>query len=156
MSKNYSVSDGSITYVPEFDGNRDDKDPITVEIRPQTVREAQQRSGSISARRVKGGGFQTSAVKINQETFKAHVQNIKNLSFNGTPVTTAEELLNTPLHDFVDELNEAISDISMLNEGDVKNFKSRSDGYLDRKPGTANDAAKNSSGQGTAMGSTGE
>lgn len=143
--KDYIFKDGRITYVPEFDGNRDDKNPITVDILPLTVGEAQKRSGNVTAKRVKGGGFQTNSAKINQKTFAAHVDNITNLSVNGNPVTTGEELLNTLLHDLVDEINEAMTEMSMLNEGDLKNFVQRSDGSLVPAHGTATNVTNNDS-----------
>jgi len=126
--KEYAKIEGWTTYVPEFDGNRDDDEPVTVEIRPMTVREAQRRSGRVTARRAKSGGFQTNAVEVTQDIFKACIRNITNLRVGGKPVTTADELLETNLHGLVDELNEAITNVSMLNEGDVKNFKSQSGG----------------------------
>ena len=143
MGKDYTFKDGRITYVPEFDGNRDDKNPITVDILPLTVGEAQKRSGNVTAKRVKGGGFQTNSAKINQKTFAAHVGNITNLTVNGKPVTTGEELFDTMLHDLVDEINEAMTEMSMLNEGDIKNFELQSDGSLEKIPGTAPNATNN-------------
>jgi len=152
--KEYKFSDGWVIYVPEFDGNRDEQEPITVEIKALMVKEAQQRTGKVTAKRVRGGGFQTDTAKITQKQFTAHVKNITNLTVNGTPVTTGEELLNTPLHELVDEINEAISDISMLNEGDIKNFGRRSDGFLERVHGTATNVTNNVSETGTAVENT--
>ena len=145
-----------ITYLPEWDGNRNKKNPVSVEILPLTVRDTKRISKELTAKRVKGGGFKTNQAEVSERTFLSHVRNIKNLEEYGRSITTAEELLDTHYIDISNEIEEAINDISILDEGDIKNFESRSDGYLDRNPGTANNAAKNSSGQGTAEENTGE
>jgi len=152
--RDYTFSDNWITYVPEFDGNRLDDDPITVDIKPLTVREAQKTGGNVTAKRVKGG-FRTDAADINLRTFVSHVRNIRNLSINGKVVTRPEELLETGLHELVGEIQEALTDASMLSEGDVKNLPSPSGGSNGKPAGTANPAPPASSGSGTAAASTG-
>lgn len=156
MARDYSYIDDWVTYVPECDGNRNEKDPITVEIRPLTVREAQRRAKNVIARRAKGGGIQSDTIDINQKTFVAHVRNIQNLSANGQPITTADELLDTPLNTLVAEIDEAMTEISTLNEGDIKKYERRPDGYLERKPGTATNATTGDKIRETATELTGE
>ena len=156
MARNYSYIDDWVTYVPDYEGNRNEKDPITVEIKPLTVREAQRRAKNVTARRVKGGGIQSDTIEINQKTFVSHVRNIQNLSANGQPITAAEELLDTPLNTLVAEIDEAMTELSTLNEGDVKNYERRPDGYLERKPGTATSAMTSDEPRGTVQEHTGE
>lgn len=139
-----------ITYIPEWDGNRDTKNPVTVEILPLTVRETKRISKNIEARRVKGGGFKTNQADISERTFLSHLRNITHLKENGKPITNAEELLDSYFIDLANEIEEAISDISILDEGDIKNFESRSDGFLERKHGTATTARKKEKKPGTA------
>ena len=146
--KDYSQDDGWVTYVPEYDGNRDDTDPVTVEVKPLTVREARNAMKNLSAERVKGfrNRFKTNQAEVSEKTFVRHVRNITNLRMNGKPVTTAEELLDTELIDLVDEIEAAISDISILSGGEVKNFRPQSGGSADRADGTATSAPTNSDG----------
>jgi hypothetical protein len=148
--KDYSGTSGWVIYIPEFDGNREDANPITVEISPLTVREAKKNAGGVTARRAKGGGFQTNQSDIQIATFGKHARNIKNLTFNGKPITTVEELLETPLNELSAEIEAAISDISILDEGDAKNYERQSDGSYRRVVGTAPTAATNSDAPGTA------
>ena len=131
-----------ITYVPEYDGNRDRPEDtrITVEILPLTVLEARRISSGVTAKRAKGGGFKTNQAEISLGTFKNHTRNIRNLSFNGKQVTTVEELLDTTYIELANEIEAAISDVSQLNEGDVKNFRSQSGGSPVKNPGTATTA----------------
>lgn len=130
MSKDYSLNNGWVMFVPEFDGNRDDDEPITVEIKPMTVREAKMIASRIIAERVKGyrNKVKTNQAEVSQEIFTKHVRNIRNLSVNGTPVTSAEQLLESNLIELVNEIEEAVNDVSILNGGDVKNYRSRSGG----------------------------
>jgi hypothetical protein len=143
MAREYAAVTGDwIVYVPEFDGNRDaledgtDLEPITLEIKPMTVRENQRQSGDV---RAKPGhsGIKTNTVEIQQKRFLTHVRNIQNLKVGGRLVTTAEELLETGLSGLVTEVEAAITDISRLDEGDVKNCRSRSVGTGKPSDGTA-------------------
>lgn len=133
-----------ITYVPEFDGNRDrlEEKQITVEILPLTVRESRRISSGITAKRAKGG-FKTNQAELSLKTLENHVRNIKNLNYNGTPIKTVEELMDTTLIGLADEIEAAISDASQLDEGDLKNFRSQSDGSRERINGTAESVPKN-------------
>jgi hypothetical protein len=153
--KEYNAMDGWVTYIPEFEGNREEANPITVEIKPLTVREARKAAGNITAKRAKGGAFRTNQAEQSLATFRNHVRNIKNLKYNGQSITTPDELLDTPLNQLADEIDAAISDASILDEGDVKNFELQSDGYFVRKKhGTAESAPKNNSERETAAAST--
>jgi hypothetical protein len=154
--KEYTIIDGWVTYMPEFDGNRDDPEPITVEILPMTVREAKTNASKITAERVKGfrNRIRTNQAEISTETFRRHVRNVRNLTFNGTAVTTADELLDTNLVELVSEIEDVINDFSILNEGDVKNFRSQSAGSRERTPGTATTAPTSADAPVTAEGTT--
>jgi hypothetical protein len=156
--KDYTAVDGWTTYVPEFDGNREDDDPISAEILPLSVRESRVNAAKITAERVKGfrGKIRTNQAEISTEVFVKHVRNIRNLSVGGKPVTTAEELLDTNLLELVGEIEEAINNISILSEGDIKNFRLQSAGFPGKANGTAATAPATVPESGIAAGSTGE
>ncbi|OPL13712.1 MAG: hypothetical protein AVO39_10260 [delta proteobacterium MLS_D] len=135
--KEYTFDRDWITYVPEYDGNRLENDPVTVEIKALTVGEQRAMSKGVIAKRTKGGGFQTNAAENNMRLVRSHVRNIRNLRVNGADITTIEELEDTPLTELLGEIEEAVTDISVLNEGDIKNFKPQSDGSAGRTSGTA-------------------
>ena len=145
MGKDYAAVEGWIIFIPEFDDNRDDPDPITAEIKPMTVREAQRRGGNVTAKNTRDG-IRTNAVDIRQQTFCGHVRNICHLRVGGKDITTPEELLDTGLNALVDELDATITDASRLSEGDLKNCKVQSDGLVGRTAGTAGIVVKNSKG----------
>ena len=146
--REYAAVEGWVEYIPEFDGNREDfengltDEPITLEIKPMTVREAQRQSGDVRARPGQGGSIRTNVVEVQQKRFLSHVRNVKNLKSGGKPVTTAEELLDTGLSALVGEIEAAITDISRLSEGDIKNCRLRSTGTHEASGGTATDATR--------------
>lgn len=125
--REYAAVGDWVEFVPEFDDNREDDEPITVEIKPMSVREVQRQAGNVRAK-PGHGGIRTNAAKIRQETFAGHVRNVRNLRVGGHDITTAEDLLETGLNALVAEIEDAITDISKLSEGDVKNFARRSAG----------------------------
>lgn len=152
--REYPAAEGWVTYVPEFDENRESDDPITVEIKPMTVRETMRRSGNVTAKTT-SGGIRTNAVDIRQDTFCGHVRNVRNLRVGGSDIATADDLLGTGLGALVGEIEDAITNVSKLSEGDVKNFKSRSGGSGGKADGTAGTATTNGNGSGTAEDHTG-
>jgi hypothetical protein len=143
--KEYTYNLDWITYVPEYDGNRREEDPITVEIKALTVAESRAVSKGVIATRTKGGGFQTNAAENNMRLIRSHVRNIRNLRVNGVDITTIEELEDTVLTELLGEIEEAVTDISVLSEGDVKNFKSQSGGTAGKTSGTAQTVPKTDS-----------
>lgn len=156
MAKNFEtvVTGDWVVYVPEFADNRDDDDPVTVEIKPMSVRETQRRSGNV---RAKPGtsGVKTNAMEIRQETFLAHVRNIHGLTVGGEQIVTAEQLLGTGLSDLVAEIEDALTNISRLDEGAEKNFARRSAGSTGTgNSGTAPNATSSGSNSGTAEAAT--
>lgn len=119
-----------ITYVPEFEENRlkPEDQQITVELLPLSVRESKKLATSVTAKRVKGGGFKTNQSELTLSMLRNHIRNIQNLEWAGQPVTSAEDLFETPYVDLAGELEEAISSASQLSEGEVKNLRSQSTG----------------------------
>ena len=127
--KDYATIEDWVTYVPEYDGNRQDENPVTVEIKPLTVRETRNVAKTVAARRGKGGGIMTDSAEKNTQIIRTHARNIRNLTVAGTPITTIEELEETKLTALYAEIEEALNDISVLTEGDIKNFRTQSDGH---------------------------
>ena len=154
--KDYSREDDWVTYVPAFDNNREEKDPVTVEILPLTVRDSRRQTGGVVAKRVKGGGIKTNTSEISDRLFFSHVRNITNLTENGKSIITAEDLHGSHCIELYNEIEEAINNISILDEGDLKNFKSRSDGFLEKTHGTAMNVTRNDRETETATGIIGE
>ena len=139
--KDINVSEW-VTYVPEWMGNREEEDPMTVEAKPVFMKESEQYAGMIVTTQRPGFRNQTTdnTVKVGKKQFLNCVRNIKGLRFNGADITTAKQVWeDTPFSDLINELTSAINSISVLMEGDAKNFASQSDGSK-KAAGTAKSA----------------
>ena len=123
-----------ITYIPDFNNNREEtaEKQITVEILPLTVRESRRVAGAITAKRVKGGSFKTNQSELSLKVLGSHIRNIKNLRHKDKEVTTFDDLLDTPFVELGDELEAAMQNSSILDEGSAKNLKSQSSGALEK------------------------
>ena len=123
-----------INYIPDFNGNREEPESkqISVEILPLTVRESRRIAGGITAKRVKGGSFKTNQAAVSLKSLDTHIRNISNLKWNGKNITTPEELLDTPFVELADELEAAMQNASILDEGNVKNLRSQSSGASEK------------------------
>ena len=139
--KDFKLQDW-VTYVPSWLGNREDDNPITVEIHPLTMRESSSYAEMIVS--TPRAGFRSqmkdNSVKVFRRQFIDNVRNIKNLSLNGRPITSGEELWDSPFTDLITEIAEAMNSISTLTEGMVKNSASQPGGSLKARAGTAKTA----------------
>lgn len=131
-----------VTYTPEWDGNRDEDDPITVELRPVTMRESETYADMIVTKRRPGFRNQSTdnTVEVARKQFFACCRNIRNLRYGGKAITSPQELWETPLTGLINELTTAINDISVLSGGEAKNSGSQSAGSPKGKAGTAESA----------------
>lgn len=132
-----------VTYVPEWEDNREDEDPITAELRPLTMAASGSYATSIKTEQVHGFRGQTrdNSVAVSQKQFRDNCRNITNLRVDGKEITTPQDLLGTRMvNGLVLELMGVINgDLSMLREGEAKNFASQSDGSK-KAAGTAKPA----------------
>jgi len=106
-------------YIPEWNGNRDDPEPVVFHLRYLTTAERQQ----CMEREYlpdKNGGVRV-AIKPDQERmFKLAVRKIENLEVNGRPLTTAGDVLSTPGLDLL-FIEVSLYVLTMNAEQDSKN-----------------------------------
>lgn len=148
-----------VTYVPAWINNRDEppEDQITVELRPLTMKESERYAAMIVSTQRPGfrGQATDNSVQVARRQFFDCCRNIRNLSVNGQEITMPEELWESPLIELVNELTTAINSISVLNEGDAKNFVRPSAGSRVGGSSIVTSApSKETSPQGTAGAST--
>lgn len=133
-----------VTYAPKFLGNRESETPATMEIRPLSAED----TGRYQVTQREKFGFRGETVddapQVTRKMFVKNVRNIKNLSMEDSTgkeqaITSGEELWGMPaLLPLVQEIQAAITDFSVLDEGMVKNSVLQSDGNLNKaKNGTA-------------------
>lgn len=87
MARDIKVS--WITFVPTWDGNDKDKDPISVEIRPLTYIAMNDVIASGQGKALNG---QSDEHLLSERMFCKNVKNCKNLSVNGKNILTGEDI----------------------------------------------------------------
>ncbi len=120
-----SVSKKEVVYVPAYAGNREDSDPLSVTIHPLTRADADiyakktkffQRPGS-------KGEWDSNAIVIQRQQFIENVKSVKGFldSETGQEITDIIRFYEEAPHLLVEEIVEAIIDISRLKEIEIKN-----------------------------------
>lgn len=130
-----------IKYIPAWNGNREKKDPIVVEIHPLTRREVMSYAKMIKRKLRKGfrDDFEDNAAEIQEKQFMDNIGKVTNLKniITGKSVTNAEELYDAPgCSDLFSEIVNAMEDASSLMEGEEKNFAPPSAGQSKGNGGT--------------------
>lgn len=120
-----SVSKKEVVYVPAYSGNREDSNPLTVTIHPLTRADADryakktryfQRPGS-------RGEWDSNALDVQKKQFLENVVKVSGFidSDAGTEITDIERFYDEAPHPLIEEVIEAILDISRLKDIEVKN-----------------------------------
>lgn len=120
-----SVSKNDVIFTPAYAGNREDSNPLTVTIHSMSRAEADiyakktryfQRPGS-------KGEWDSNAISIQKRQFCDNVKSVKNFldSETGEQITDIECFYDQAPHPLIEEIIEAIVDISSLKDAEVKN-----------------------------------
>ena len=120
-----SVSKNAVTFIPAYAGNREDTKPLTVVIHSLSRAEADkyakrtryfQRPGS-------KGEWDSNALEIQKKQFCDNVTKVSNFldSETGEEITDIEHFYEEAPHPLIEEIIEAIVDISTLKDAEIKN-----------------------------------
>ena len=120
-----SVSKNDITFTPAYAGNRDDNNPLVVIIHSMSRGEADtyakrtryfQRPGS-------KGEWDSNSLSIQKKQFCDNVKSVKNFldAETGEEITDIEVFYDSAPHPLIEEIIEAIVDISSLKDNEAKN-----------------------------------
>ena len=120
-----SVSKGSVKFVPSYAGNREDSNPLTVTIHSLSRADADiyskktryfQRQGS-------KGEWDSNSLIIQKKQFLDNVSEVHNFldSETGDAITDIEAFYDQAPHSLIEEIIEAIVDISSLKDNEAKN-----------------------------------
>ena len=96
-------------YVPRWDGNDKEENPISLEIHPLSLIEL-----------TKYGQIKINEMELGKKMFLDNVKNITNLKCNGKEVTKSEELWDIGILALINEITQAILDISKLQDDEKK------------------------------------
>lgn len=124
MGRTFISKTDSIFYIPEWDSCRDDfrtgrdPEPVTVELRPMSAADMRAIESKLITRVRKDGKVETpNKVELDRQAFCANVGEVRNLSIDGVPVTTGEELYEKGPAALIAEIGEALVDWSKLEAG---------------------------------------
>lgn len=120
-----SVTKGVISFIPAYSGNREDSNPLVVELHPMSRGEADvyakktryfQRAGN-------KGEWDSNALTIQKKQFCDNVKSVKNFldAETGEQIVDIEKFYDEAPHPLIEEIIEAIVDISSLKDNEVKN-----------------------------------
>lgn len=120
-----SVSKNDVIFIPAYNCNREDAKPLTVTIHPLSRGEADiyakktryfQRAGS-------KGEWDSNSLSIQKKQFLDNVKKVTNFldSDSGEEITDIERFYEEAPHQLIEEIIEAIVDISQLKDNEVKN-----------------------------------
>lgn len=111
-----------VTYMPAYGGNRDSDTPMTVEIHPLSFGETAKYTDAVHVKQRSRGHVETNTSKVTRRQVIDNVRNLLNvIGISGKAVETAAQLYDDTPSDLVKEIINAIEDISILTEGEVKN-----------------------------------
>ena len=120
-----SVSKNDIIFIPAYAGNREDSNPLTVTIHSMSRGEADiyakktryfQRPGS-------KGEWDSNSLSIQKRQFLDNVKKVTNFldADSGEEITDIERFYEEAPHPLIEEIIEAVVDISTLKEAEIKN-----------------------------------
>lgn len=125
MGRNVSKPEDWVTYVPNVEDNRDDPDPLTVEIKHLTSEQHRAYTrGLLSGKGLRDPGKRSQ--QIVARIFASCVRSVRNYVLNGEPITTGKDLFERGETLVIDDVYEAITSLSVLNEGMLGKSSSRS------------------------------
>lgn len=115
MARNIKKLDWHL-YIPKWDGNDKDENPISVEVHPLNHFELQ-KYGKASEEAKKDPEY---TLNLAKKMFVDNVRNIKNLKVNDVSIETSDALWNLGISQIMNEISECILDLSKLQEHEKK------------------------------------
>lgn len=112
-----------ITYIPAYNGNRDDENPMTVEIHPLSHGEIVKYTDSIHVKQRDGfrGQVQSNQSAVQRRQFRDNVRKPLNCTINGAIIENSVQIYDDGPFDLVKEIFGAMENVSSLAEDEVKN-----------------------------------
>lgn len=120
-----------VSYVPTFSGNRESPEPFTIMIKPLSTEETGRYGRSLRTWQIPGSRRGETADNADQVTRKMFLENVgeirgmevEDATGKVTQIKTAEDLWNARgFQPLVSELQAAITDVSVLSEGEAANL----------------------------------
>lgn len=120
-----SVSKNDITFIPAYSGNKEDKNPLIVTIHSLSRSEADTYAKKTRYFQKSGnkGEWDSNSLFIQKKQFCDNVKSVKNFldSESGEEIVDIERFYDEAPHPLIEEIIEAIVDISTLKDAETKN-----------------------------------
>lgn len=120
-----SVSKGDIVFIPVYSGNREDENPLSVTIHPLNRCEADVYTKKLRYFQKQGvkGEWDSNALVVRKKQFTDNVKSVKNFidSETGDEITDIERFYEEAPNPLIEEIIEAIIDVSTLKDVEIKN-----------------------------------
>lgn len=120
-----SVAKGEVVFVPAYAGNREDSNPLTVTIHPMSRGDADEYAKKTRYFQRPGnrGEWDSNALTIQKKQFTDNVKAVSNFldADGGAEITDVERFYDEAPHPLIEEILEAILDVSRLKDAEIKN-----------------------------------
>ena len=116
MGRDVTTTEDWTPYIPDVDDNKDDPEPVSVELHPLTAEENRAYQRGLVGKRI-GGNLIERSHKVQERIFRDRVRNVKNYRVNGVPVLSGEDLFKRGEQAFIDDVYEALTNLSVLSKG---------------------------------------
>ena len=120
-----SVSKGEVAFVPAYSGNREDSKPLIVTIHSLSRSEADEYAKRTRYFQRPGnkGEWDSNALSVQKKQFCDNVKSVKNFldAESGEEITDIGRFYEEAPHPLIEEIIEAIVDISTLKDAETKN-----------------------------------
>lgn len=104
-------------FIPKWDNQHLEKDPISVEIHPLSQTELSKYGRMSEALKKNNENY---ANDLSKKMFVENVRNVCNLKINGNEIITGESLFDSGITQLINEVTEAMLDISKLQDDEKK------------------------------------
>lgn len=120
-----SVSKEDMVFVPAYAGNREDSKPLSVIIHSMCRADADNYAKKTRYFQRPGnkGEWDSNALSVQKKQFIDNVKSVSNFldSDTGTEITDVERFYDEAPHPLIEEILEAILDVSRLQDSAIKN-----------------------------------
>lgn len=120
-----SVNKGDVIFIPTYSGNREDSNPLSVTIHFLNRSEADIYTKKLRYFQKQGskGEWDSNSLVVRKKQFLDNVKSVKNFidSETGDEITDIERFYEEAPNPLIEEIIEAIIDVSTLKDVEIKN-----------------------------------
>lgn len=131
MGLNLYSRDKVIDYVPKWNGNRESDDPFVIKLRFLNYNEivaVQRQIRTASAKAKNQAKKEDVLLDVQTQMLRDNIVGFENVCVDGQPIETVDQFMDNCIEALVEEIADAMTNITKLTEGERKNLSAVSDG----------------------------